>query len=168
MKRLAVVTLLAVGLLAGCSNGGSDNAKDSGSKSAESTTTVESSKKEKTVESSEKVDTDNLNYFYKDQDDIDKPDDLSVDIAIDLNTDAYKNIDVQSEQFKTQQDIFVYIDGEMLGIISEPEARTTGSTPIAGDQLTKGVHALELAQYTDDDDANGELVTYVKTTYTIE
>lgn len=166
MKKVILATVFTALLLGGCSsNSDKDKAADSSSSSsATSSSTVES-----TVESSAaEVDTSNLSYFYPDKKDTKKLDDLHVSVHSKLDNDNYKEIDIRSNEFVEGADVFIYIDGQISNIDSDLSTGLRTATPIAGDDITEGLHSLELVQYADNDDENGEVLLYVRSTYTID
>lgn len=162
MKKFAFVAVLTALALSGC-GGSKGDASDNSSTVAtsSSSTTVESSTTESTV------DTSNLKYFYSDKEDIGKLDDLHVSVHSKLGNDNYKELDIMSSDFLPQYTVFIYVDGELTNMDSDLATGLRTATPITVDQITTGVHSLELAQYTDDDDTT-EPVLYVKSTYTVK
>lgn len=162
MKKFAFIAVLTALALAGC-GGSKGDASDNSSTVAtsSSSTTVESSTTESTV------DTSNLKYFYSDKEDIGKLDDLHVSVHSKLGNDNYKELDIMSSNFEPQHSVFIYVDGELANIDADLATGLRTATPITVDQITTGVHSLELAQYTDDDDTT-EPVLYVKSTYTVK
>lgn len=167
MKKVILATVFTALLLGGCSSGNVANEQppaDSSSSTATSSSTVES-----TVESSAvEVDTSNLSYFYPDKKDTKKLDDLHVSVHSKLDNDNYKEIDIRSNEFVEGADVFIYIDGQISNIDSDLSTGLRTATPIAGDDITEGLHSLELVQYADNDDENGEVLLYVRSTYTID
>jgi hypothetical protein len=163
MKKVLFVTVLALGLLTGCSSGGTE--KDSGSSNSASESTAVSSS-EATVESS--IDTSNLKYFFPDTQDTTELEDLHVSTHEKLDNDNYIEVDILSANFVAGKDVFIYVDGDLINIDSELATGLRTATPVAGESMQAGVHALELAQYADNDDENGEVLLYVRTTYTVE
>ncbi|WP_459580920.1 hypothetical protein, partial [Enterococcus gallinarum] len=85
-----------------------------------------------------------------------------------LDNDNYKEIDIRSNEFVEGADVFIYIDGQISNIDSDLSTGLRTATPIAGDDITEGLHSLELDQYADNDDENGEVLLYVRSTYTID
>ncbi|MEG0078267.1 hypothetical protein [Enterococcus sp.] len=160
MKKIAFVALFATLILGGCSSSG-DKAEES--KVSASSTTVESTV-ESTTESKPKAD---LTYFYKDKKDTTKLSDLHISVHSKLDNDNYKELDILSSKFEPGKDVFVYVDGEQANIDSELATGLRTATPIAADQIKKGEHSVELAQYENDDDTT-EPVLYVRSSYTID
>lgn len=162
MKKFAFVAVLTALALSGC-GGSKGDASDNSSTVAtsSSSTTVESSTTESTV------DTSNLKYFYSDKEDKGELGKLHVSVHSKLGNDNYKELDIMSSDFLPQYTVFIYVDGELTNMDSDLATGLRTATPITVDQITTGVHSLELAQYTDDDDTT-EPVLYVKSTYTVK
>lgn len=161
MKKFAALAVLAALLLGGCSSSKDDKADNSSSSTSTSSSTAESSTTESTV------DTSNLKYFYPDKEDKGELGKLHVSVHSELGNDNYKELDIMSSDFLPQYTVFIYVDGELTNIDAELTTGLRTATPITVDQITTGVHSLELAQYTDDDDTT-EPVLYVKSTYTVK
>lgn len=161
MKKIAFVALFAVLVLGGCGNSNNDKAKESSA--ASSSTTVEST----AVSTTESKPVANLTYFYKDKKESTKLDDLHISVHSKLDNDNYKELDIMSSNFEPVKSVFVYVDGEQANIDSELATGLRKATPIAADQIKKGTHSVELAQYENDDDTT-EPVLYVRSSYTID
>lgn len=161
MKKIAVLALFTVALLGGCGGSKDDKAADSSSSAVESSTTVASSTTESTV------DTSNLKYFYPDKENTVEMKKLHVSVESKLGNDNYKELDIMSNDFLAGKSVYIYVDGELTNIDAELATGLRTATPISVDQITPGVHSLELVQYENDDDTT-EPALYVKTTYTVE
>lgn len=161
MKKFAVLAVFSALLLGGCGSSNDAKASDSSSSAVESSTTVDSSTTESTV------DTSNLQYFYSDKEDTVELDDLHVSVHSKLGNDNYMELDIMSNNFLPQKGVYIYVDGSLTNIDADLATGLRTATPITVDQITAGVHSLELAQYENDDDTTDPAL-YVKTTYTIE
>lgn len=162
MKKVAFVVLLTAVLLGGC--GGKKDEKPAASSAESSSTAVSSTTAESTVESTVPAD---LTYFYPDKKDTVELKDLHVSVHKKLDNDNYQELDLASLEFKPQKGVFIYVDGQLTNIDSDLATGKRTTTPIVLDQVTKGVHSLELAQYEGDDDTT-EPVLYVRSSYEIE
>ena len=156
MKKVAFVVLLTAVLLGGC--GGKKTDKPAASSAESSSTAVSRS----TVESTVPAD---LTYFYPDKKDTVELKDLHV--SVELGNENYKELDIMSANFEPQKSVFIYIDGQLTNMDADLATGLRKPTPITVDQITKGVHSLELAQYEGDDDTT-EPVLYVRSSYEIE
>lgn len=165
MKKLALVAVLAVGLLAGCSSG--DKEKDSAdSKTAESSTVVSSSKVEETTESSV-----SLTFKYPDQQ---LTDDLEIGNKPELTDRKMGNTDVQGlwltirGAYSYEPSTFFYVDGKLVHFQQLDDS--FDFIPLTGSDfaLTKGTHALELVQYADANDENSEITAYTQSQYKVK
>ncbi len=160
MKKVAFVVLLTAVLLGGC--GGKKTDKPAASSAESSSTAVSSTTAESTVESTVPAD---LTYFYPDKKDTVELKDLHV--SVELGNENYKELDIMSANFEPQKSVFIYIDGQLTNMDADLATGLRKPTPITVDQITKGVHSLELAQYEGDDDTT-EPVLYVRSSYEIE
>lgn len=165
MKRLAVVTLLAVGLLAGCSNGGSDNAKDSGSKSAESTTTVSSSKAETADKFADQQETGEgtLNIANVSGNTAD-----GAEVTVMYDPDTFPtSVGMTTSGIDGSKTSYIYVDGQLVTKEQLGDTQTSvdlQDTPVA---IEEGKHKLELVQY-DNDSEDGNVVTFKAQEYTVK
>lgn len=166
MKRLAVLTLLAVGLLAGCSNGGSDNAKDSGSKSAESTTTVESSSKAETADrfaDQQEAGDGTLNIANVSGNTAD-----GAEVTVMYDPDTFPtSVGMTTSGIDGSKTSYIYVDGQLVTKEQLGDTQTSvdlQDTPVA---IEEGTHSIQLVQY-DNDSEDGNVVTFKAQEYTVK
>jgi uncharacterized protein YceK len=166
MRKVILVTVFTALLLGGCSSNVANEQppEDSSSFTATSSSTVESTD-ESTIS---EVDASKLSYFYPDKKDITKLDDLHISVHSKLGNDNYKEVDIRSSGFVAGTDVFIYVDGQISNIDSDLSTGLRTATPIVGDDMKEGLHSLELVQYVDNDDENGEVLLYARSTYTID
>lgn len=153
---LMIMTLLS---LAGCGSSSDEPVEAAESTSEETVETTES-----TEEASDPVDDPSLVWKYDGIENTVDPSTVSINVGSNLRNKEIKDLYIYSQEFEWA-DVFLYIDGSLMGINSDAKTGLDSSVPILNDE---GMHSLELVQYENNDDENGEIIFYVRTTYEIK
>lgn len=165
MKKVILATVFTALLLGGCSsNSDKDKAADSSSSSATSSSTVES-----TVESSAaEVDTssENLKYAFPDA----KPTD-DLEIGNQPKFTVRENVSglwlTLRGEYSHEPITYFYVDGNLVDAKSMDGSFDFITLGGADSQLEKGIHSLEIVQFTDDNDENSGIVSYTRTKFEV-
>ena len=164
MKKVILATVFTALLLGGCSsNSDKDKAADSSSSSATSSSTVES-----TVESSavESMSSENLKYAFPDA----KPTD-DLEIGNQPKFTVRENVSglwlTLRGEYSHEPIIYFYVDGNLVDAKSMDGSFDFITLGGSDYQLEKGIHSLEIVQFTDDNDENSEIVSYTRTKFEV-
>lgn len=156
---LMIMTLLS---LAGCGSSSDEPAEAAESTSEETVETTES-----TEEASDPVDDPSLVWKYDGIENTVNPSSVSISIGRKLGNTNFQELWVLSNEFENAG-VFIYADGEQVGYKEESDLKLDTESPISGSHIEEGLHSVELVQYADNDDLNGEIIFYVRTTYEIK